>query len=152
MIEEETLARLIRLRRYEELDTIIDQLLREQEWSEILTQLQSIPEPSIHYYPEEHYYSSRMAILEKLTGPYYITEQILDGRPWLFSSENAGWGVRRGTLRNGIIHVLGLPIVQGIDLGSLQPFEGMQASSLDELRQSAIPIALDVLGHRQRRI
>ncbi|MFQ5833944.1 MAG: hypothetical protein ACE5H4_14655 [Candidatus Thorarchaeota archaeon] len=144
MIEEEPLARLIRLRRYEELDNVVDQLLQESGWPQVASQLENIPTPHAQS-------AGPLDILSPthfdMPGepPHYITEQVLVDRPWYLSNEDVGWGVRRGTLRDGIVHILGLQTVLGIDLDSLKPFEGIQASSLDELRQSAIPVAIDFL-------
>jgi len=47
MMEEETLARLIRLRRYEELDREVDRFLREYGWSEILHRIEGIKPPNL---------------------------------------------------------------------------------------------------------
>ncbi|MFQ5834230.1 MAG: hypothetical protein ACE5H4_16115 [Candidatus Thorarchaeota archaeon] len=144
MIEEQPLARLIRLRRYEELENVMDQLLQESGWPEVASQLTRIPAPKIQNAgPMEIYWPTHVDIPGE--PPHYITEQVLADRPWYLSNEDIGWGVRRGTLRDGIVHILGLQTVLGIDLDSFSPFEEIQAFSLDELRQCAIPVAIDVL-------
>ncbi|MFW9799021.1 MAG: hypothetical protein ACFFD9_01155 [Candidatus Thorarchaeota archaeon] len=149
MIDEEPLARLIRLRRYDELDTVVDETIREDGWSEVVSELRRIPTPTTQDVSKlDRLITSPRSGYQKSSQPpppYYITEQVLALRHWLFSSEDIGWGVRRGTLRDGIVHILGLQTAQGIELDNLERFEGIQASSLDELRQGIIPVALDVL-------
>ncbi|MFQ5834138.1 MAG: hypothetical protein ACE5H4_15645 [Candidatus Thorarchaeota archaeon] len=160
MIEEEPLSRLIRLRRYDELDDFVDQLLQESGWSEVAVQLKRIPAPDWEIVGAWQF--SLPDLRYGLPGepPHHITEEVLGCRPWFLSNQDIGWGVRQGTLRDGLVHILGLQIVKGIDLrfrykrqhgqkilehGSLDPFEDIQASSLEELRQNVVPVALDVL-------
>ncbi|MFQ5832734.1 MAG: hypothetical protein ACE5H4_08535 [Candidatus Thorarchaeota archaeon] len=159
MIEERPLARLIRLRRHEELDAAVDGIIREHGWSEVVSELRIVPTPTTQDVSKldrltklrSPGYQRPSFIPPEPTPPYYVTESVLALRQWLFSSKDIGWGVRQGTLRDGIVHILGLQIVQGINLrfgskrehgyeffnfhSSLEPFEGIQASSLDELRQ-----------------
>ncbi|MFW9887053.1 MAG: hypothetical protein ACFFER_02650 [Candidatus Thorarchaeota archaeon] len=144
MKEDEPLARFIRLRRYDELDVTVDKLLRENGWSAVLNQLEEIPTPNVFIPYKKYWHPPRNIDCEK-SSPLYITERYLSYRNELFARDDVGWGVRDGTLRDGLVHILSLHDVVGIDLHTLRPFSSIEVSDLAALREAAIPISVEIL-------
>ncbi|MFW9889878.1 MAG: HEAT repeat domain-containing protein [Candidatus Thorarchaeota archaeon] len=119
------LARLIGLRRYSELCDLVDSLIEEYGWRDVVRQIRKIPLRALD--AKRDYF---MAFYE---APSSIIS------------------LRRGVLRDGTLSILGLEHITGMDGDLSKSFGRMNAQSLHDLREKVVPKAVQRLKRQVKR-
>jgi hypothetical protein len=113
------LAHLIHLRRYSQLCNLVEKQIESCGWKETTSLLRGIPVRTVDNYYDlswrKHHYGSEV------------------------------FPVRAGKIRDGLLHILGLDCVPGIDVDLIKIFGRFRVKSLEELREKVSTRAMRLL-------
>ncbi|MHA1903676.1 MAG: HEAT repeat domain-containing protein [Candidatus Thorarchaeota archaeon] len=141
---ESKLSRLVRLRRYEDIESLVSSMMKNGGWSDIVEKFRELKPPE---YTLEKRSQSNKSIAKAIArgDRVYMSFQSFRENPQFLKDPNSIWGVREGKVRDALIRLLGFEAIDGIDCDLLNEFGSIKAKTIKTLRNKALPKAKAIL-------